>query len=198
MIAGEIEVWRIRLDDAKVPPPTAEEAERAARFLRPELADRYLRAHGAMRAILGRFTSAALEFAATSWGKPYLPGAPGVKFNLSHSHEMALVAVALEVEVGVDVERVRDLPDKPALVERFFPPGEAAAHEATPPSCRDRDFFRRWTRIEAVLKARGVGLYGLGADPEGEWSVEEIEAGDEYTAAVAAPRAGMKVRIVDY
>ena len=31
MIAGEITVWRIRLDEVCVPPPTPEEAVRAAR-----------------------------------------------------------------------------------------------------------------------------------------------------------------------
>ncbi|HEV3197374.1 MAG TPA: 4'-phosphopantetheinyl transferase superfamily protein [Bryobacteraceae bacterium] len=198
MIAGAIEVWRIRLDEARVPPPTAEEAARAARFHFPILGERYLRAHGALRAILARFTEAALEFAATPSGKPYLPGVPELKFNLSHSHGMALVGVALEVEIGVDVERVRALPDYEAIVERYFPPSEAAAHAAVPASHRGRDFFRRWTRIEAVLKARGVGLYGAGEEAEGAWTIQEIEIDEEYAAAVAAPRAGMTVRVHDF
>ena len=36
---------------------------------------------------------------------------------------MALVAVAREIEVGVDIERVRPLPEYAAIAERFFPPG---------------------------------------------------------------------------
>jgi 4'-phosphopantetheinyl transferase len=198
MTAGAIEVWRIRLDDARVPPPTPEEAEHAARFYFPLHSERYLRAHGALRAILARYTEAELKFAALEHGKPYLPGAPQLKFNLSHSHGMALVGVALDVEIGVDVEQVRDLPDHQTLAERFFPPGEAAAHAAIPLPGRGRDFFRRWTRIEAVLKARGVGLYGVGEEPEGEWTVQEIEIGAEYEAAVAAPKPGMTVTIHDY
>ena len=198
MTVGAIEVWRIRLDEARVPPPTPEEASKAARFVTPVLSQRYLCAHGALRAILARFTDAALEFAVGASGKPYLPGAPELKFNLLHSHEMALVGVALEVEIGVDVERVRSLPDNEAIAERYFPPSEAAAHAAVPASDRERDFYRRWTRIEAVLKARGVGLYGAGEEAEGEWTVEEIEVEDGYAAAVAAPRVGMAVTVRDY
>jgi 4'-phosphopantetheinyl transferase len=198
MIARVIEVWRIRLDEARVPPPTEEEAARAARFHFPDLRQRYLSAHGALRAILARFTQAALEFAVTPSGKPYLPGVPELKFNLSHSHGMALVGVALEVEIGVDVERVRTLPDYGAIVERYFPPSEAAAHGAVLAPHRERDFFRRWTRIEAVLKARGVGLYGAGEEPEGEWTIQEIEIDKEYMAAVAAPKAGMRVTVHDF
>jgi 4'-phosphopantetheinyl transferase len=111
---------------------------------------------------------------------------------------MALVGVALDVEIGVDVERVRALPDYELVAGRFFPPSEAAAHAAVPAPCRGRDFFRRWTRIEAVLKARGVGLYGAGDEPEGEWTIEEIEIDDEYAAAVAAPQAGIRVTVHDY
>jgi len=198
MIAGAIEVWRIRLDDARVPPPTPEEAARAARFHFPELGERYLRAHGALRAILGRFTEATLEFDVTPSGKPHLPSAPELKFNLSHSHGMALVGVALEVEIGVDVERVRALSDSELVAERFFPPSEAAAHRAVEAPHRGRDFFRRWTRIEAVLKARGVGLYGAGEELEGEWTIQEIEIDEEYAAAVAAPKLGMTVKVHDF
>jgi 4'-phosphopantetheinyl transferase len=198
MTTGEIAVWRIRLDRAQVPPPTSEEAARAGRFHFPLDAERYLRAHGALRAILARYTTAKLEFAVTPSGKPHLPGTPQLRFNLSQSHGMALVGVALDVEIGVDVEQVRVLPDYAAIAERYFPPSEAAAHAAIPAADRERDFFRRWTRIEAVLKARGVGLYGAGEEPEGEWTIQQVEIGEEYEAAVAVPKAGMTVRVHDY
>jgi 4'-phosphopantetheinyl transferase len=112
-----------------------------------------------------------------------------VRFNLARSHELALVAVALGVDVGVDIERVRPLPEYAAIAERFFPPSEREDLD-------ERDFFRRWTRIEAKLKARGVGLYGAGAELGGEWTVEPIDAGEGFAAAVAVERAGMRVVVV--
>jgi phosphopantetheinyl transferase len=77
----------------------------------------------------------------------------------------------------VDIERVRPLQDYAAIAERFFPPG-------TDPPKGLRDFFRHWTRFEALLKAHGAGLYGAGATPPGDWSVTEIDVGSRFAAAL--------------
>ena len=175
---GEIHVWRVPLNRRNTSPPTAEETARAARFRTPALRRRYLRAHAALRAILGSVTDAPLEFALRENGKPYLTSAPEIRFNLSHSRGMALVAVARNVEVGVDIERIRPLPMYAAIAQRYFPAGCA-----TPSGVRD--FFRQWTRFEALLKAHGSGLYGAGATPAGEWTVTGIDAGPRFTAALA-------------
>lgn len=192
MNPGEIHVWSIPLDAAETPPPTPGESARAARFRTTDLQRRYLRSHGALRAILRQYTEARLDFAITENGKPFLTGDAHLKFNLSHSREMALVAVALDVEVGVDVEWIRSMPDYRDIAERFFPPSEAAQVED------ERDFFRRWTRLEAMVKARGVGIYGIGIEPSGDWTIEEIAAASGYSAAVAAPHPGMRVLLHDF
>lgn len=187
LLPGQVHIWRIRLDDAIHPwlSPTSGEAERAARFHVPHLGERYLRAHAGLRAILQRHAATPLEFALAEHGKPYLPREPELKFNLSHSHDIALVAVALGIEVGVDVEHLRPMPDCLAVAERFFPPLEAAALADCPAAMREREFFRLWTRIEAGLKAGGLGLYGAGTQLEGDWTVREIEIGNGYAAAVS-------------
>jgi 4'-phosphopantetheinyl transferase len=197
---GEVTVWRVRLDDPRpegLPAPSPSEEARAARFHTGAARERYLRAHAALRAILARATSAPLDFAATEKGKPYLSGAPELRFSLSRSHGMALIGVALEVDVGVDVERLRPIAEYEAIAERFFPPGEAAAFAETPAAGREGDFFRRWTRVEAMLKARGVGLYGAGAELGGDWTVEAIGGCEGYAAAVAAASDGMRVVVED-
>jgi len=195
----DVDVWVIHLD---VPdgwlPPTPVEAERAARLVTLPLRQRYLRSHAALRAILGDYTAAYLDFAVAEHGKPYLPAVPKLKFNLSHSHDRALVAVAHEVEIGVDVERLRPFADCQAIAERFFPPSEAAAFTAVPLCEREAEFFRRWTRIEAMLKARGIGLYGAGSELEGEWTVLPVEVGPGYAASVAAERRGLAARVRDF
>jgi 4'-phosphopantetheinyl transferase len=191
--AGEAHVWRIPLrDGVVVPAPTAGEAARAAKFKFERHRLQYLWSHGALRAILGRLTEARLDFAVTPSGKPFLPGAPQLKFNLSHTEEMALVGAALDVEIGVDVERVRAVSDYREMAERFFPESEATA------LTDERDFFRRWTRIESVIKATGAGLYGMGVEVSGEWTIEEIDAGPGYSAAVALPKAGMRIVLHDF
>jgi 4'-phosphopantetheinyl transferase len=191
----QADVWVVPLDaEAHWLPPTSAEQERAARFVTVPLRQRYLRSHAALRAILGTYTEAPLDFALAEHGKPYLPAVPDLHFNLSHSHWMAVVAVARDIEIGVDIERFRPLPECMAIAERFFPPSEAAALADVPPAAREREFFRRWTRIEARLKALGIGLYGTGAEPEGEWAVLPIDVGEEYSASVAAACGGITVR----
>ncbi len=191
-----VDVWKVSLDteDGWLP-PTPAEAERAARFVSDAPRRQYLRSHAALRAILRKYTEAPLDFATAEHGKPYLPAAPELKFNLSHSHEMALVAVAQGFEVGVDVERLRPLRECMAIAERFFPPLEAAALADVAPAEREREFFRRWTAIEAKLKARGVGLFGAGAELDGEWSVAPVDVGADYTASVVARGADLTVRL---
>jgi 4'-phosphopantetheinyl transferase len=183
----DADVWVVHLDaDIHWLPPTPAEAERAARFVSEPLRRRYLRSHAALRAILRTYTAAPLDFALAEHGKPYLPGDPDLKFNLSHSDERALVAATRGIDIGVDVERFRPLRECMAIAERFFPPLEAAALADSPSEEREAEFFRRWTRIEAKLKARGIGLYGAGTELEGDWRVIAIDAGPEYTASAAA------------
>jgi 4'-phosphopantetheinyl transferase len=187
----DVDVWIVHLDaEIEWPPPTAGEADRAARFVSEPLRRRYLRSHAALRAILRNYTSAPPDFALGEHGKPYLAAEPALQFNLSHSGELALVAVAREIEIGVDVEHFRPMRDCMAIAERFFPPLEAAALAEVPAEHREVEFHRRWTRIEARLKATGIGLYGASAEPEGDWSVVPLNVGNGYAASVAA-RCGM-------
>ena len=190
--AGELHVWRVRLRERPKLAPEAGESAIAAKFATPALRRRYLRSHAALRDILGRLTTARLEFALHEHGKPYLPMAPEVRFNLAHSGEMALVAVALNVDVGVDVEHLRPLTDFAAIAGRYFPPGY-------PPPNSARQFFRYWTRLEAILKAQGIGLYGAGAVIEGDWMVREIDPGSRnYVAAVATSGRSLALQLHDY
>jgi 4'-phosphopantetheinyl transferase len=149
----------------------------------------------ALGMVLAHYTAGDLEISRSPNGKPYLAGEIRLRFNLAHSGIVVLVAVALDVEVGVDVERLRPMPDCLAVAGRFFTPEDAAAIAEIPLAEREREFFRRWTRTEAMLKARGLGLYGAGTALDGDWTVEAIDAGDEYAAAVAAERSGMSVRV---
>jgi 4'-phosphopantetheinyl transferase len=189
---GEAHVWRVRLNEIEAPSPTPGELARAARFRFETHKQQYLRSHGAMRAILGKLTDRRLDFAVAEGGKPYLPGDPHLKFNLAHSGEMALVGAALDIEIGVDVEQLRPLSNYTAMAERFFPPSEAAGVSD------ERDFFRRWTRVEAALKASGVGIYAAGTELIGPWTIEELEVGPDYAAAVALPEIAIKIFVHDF
>lgn len=114
--------------------------------------------------ILSRYLDAKpdhLRFCYNPFGKPALTepqGAGALRFNMSHSDDLALYAVTSGQEVGVDIEHLRDDFASEQIAERFFSPREVAMLHAVPLNMRTRGFFNCWTRKEAYIKARGEGL----------------------------------------
>ena len=68
-------------------------------------------------------------------------GADAIRFNLSHSHGMALYAVTRGREVGVDLEFIRCDLEAEQIAERFFSHSEIVTLRALPPSLRKYAFF---------------------------------------------------------
>jgi 4'-phosphopantetheinyl transferase len=141
-----------------------EERQRAARFVFERDRQRYIISHGIVRDILARYSGLAapkLRFSTNSYGKPQLLAAgdaAGLQFNLSHSHDLALVAVALNRAVGVDVEQMRAELAGLEIARQTFAPAEVADLLAMPASQQTQAFFNCWTRKEAYIKAVGQGL----------------------------------------
>ena len=71
--------------------------------------------------------------------------------------------MALDREVGVDVERLRPVPDMLEIAACCFSERERAFLAELDGAERVDAFFRAWTRKEAWLKATG---YGLALGPE--------------------------------
>jgi 4'-phosphopantetheinyl transferase len=167
-----VHVWAVRLDDESVDLDRAravispDERERAARFKFARDRRRYLVAHVALHEILSRYLPigpAGLSFDIGANGKPRLSQAlapSGVRFNLSHSNEMALLAITHGREVGVDIEYVKEDFEFQEVAERFFTTREVAAMRGLPSHLQRQAFFKCWTSKEAFLKAKGTGLSG--------------------------------------
>lgn len=212
-------VWRVSL---KQPPEVLsalsaalapEELERAARFHFSKDRDSFVVARGVLRDILGRYLGVRpgqVRFTYGEYGKPALAaetsGGLQLRFNLSHSHELACCAVAYGREVGVDVEYLNDRVEVMSLASHFFARGEVAALGALPPDQQLRGFFNCWTRKEAYIKARGEGLshpldaFTVSLEPGSpaellsterdpaeatRWSLTDLPFGDAYAAALA-------------
>lgn len=139
-----------------------DEQQRAARYRPESVRRRFVVARATLRSVLGAALArppATLRFVAGPHGKPALAGEPPpLRFNLSHSGELALVALGLDRELGVDVERRRRHLDHLSIARRFFAPDEVAALAALPQAQQEAAFYRCWTRKEALLKALGAGL----------------------------------------
>jgi 4'-phosphopantetheinyl transferase len=220
----EVHVWRLALD---LPPLKVEglahvlapdEQERAGRFYQARDSKRFITGRGTLRTLLGRYLGvepACLAFCYGPQGKPALPEERSLRFNLAHSQDLALLAVTEGREVGIDLERVRPMADADQIITRFFSPHERAEFLALPEPERLVAFFRGWTRKEAYIKARGLGLaMPLDAfdvalapgepsrllrvegapDEPGRWSFRDLEPGPGFLAALAVEGTGWRLR----
>ena len=190
---GEIHLWRATLDDpvrfsGAEAVLSREELLRAGRFALVRDRERFIAAHGALRMVLGLYLSAdpqSLEFRTGPMGKPALIQTfTDLRFNLSHSADLALIAVTRVREVGVDIERVQREIEIDPIVEHYFDPTEAWDLRISPPHERVEKFFDLWTRKEACVKAEGCGLV---ANPKIErFRVRSLCPALGYAGAVAS------------
>lgn len=219
----EVHVWHVRL--AGVRPAeerwasvlSADEKERARRFRFEKDRQNYVAIRALLRLILASYAASApeqLEFVYSKAGKPSL-NCSNVRFNLSHSGDLALLAFAKNREVGIDVEFVRRNVEIETIARRFFSPHEQQELAAIDGDERYDAFFRCWTRKEAYLKAIGAGLSiplsgfdvslapgiqdcllkaSAEQSPASSWRVRDLSPSDGYAAALCAEGRDWTVR----
>jgi 4'-phosphopantetheinyl transferase len=170
---GVVDVWAI---DLQVPDETLrrayevlsdDELKRAQRFRFPVDSRRFVIARSALRKILADYLHASpkqLVFEYSAYGKPKLATpAADLRFNLSRSHEKALIACTRSCEVGVDIEWLGRTLAIDDLAQRFFSSGENDKLRTFPPEDRHHVFLECWTLKEAFVKGVGKGL-SIGLD----------------------------------
>lgn len=215
--AGEVHVWALDLAVAPERLPELErllapdERARASRFRFARHRRRYMASWAAVRRLLGAYTAGEAESLAFTYGpkgKPELADDPDLRFNLSHSEELALVAVSRGGAVGIDIEHLRPLPDADEIAQRFFSRREVDCYLAQPAELRQRAFYSCWTRKEAFVKALGEGLFlsldrfdvslapdqparilaiDGSADEASGWGLTSIEPEEGFVGALATP-----------
>lgn len=123
-------------------------------------------------------------------GKPHLR-ASDWQYSLSHSGEYVVAAFCEGSAVGVDIESAA-LPRSSNLAATVLSDAELAVFYHVPPAERSTAFLRYWTRKEAVLKCRGVGLT---VDPR----LVEVSPPDASSAVVrlAHELAGAPLTLID-
>ena len=145
-------------------------------------------------------------------GKPMLPGGGDLHFNVSHAGDHVLVAISEGRAIGIDVEVWAPL-GLEAVASLVFSPAEQWELAQRREPRRTRDFFRCWTRKEAVLKGEGTGfsveasrlhvglddafprrVRGIGGR---SWWVEDLHMPDGCAAAIAVEGGSLPWRIHD-
>ena len=138
-----------------------DERARAARFHFERDRNRFVVGRGTLRETLGELLEISpteVRFAYGPQGKPELHHETNLRFNLSHSQDLALLAVTKNREVGVDLEFMRPDLDTLEIAPSVFSPEECASLESLPESERLAAFYGYWTRKEAFIKALGLGF----------------------------------------
>jgi 4'-phosphopantetheinyl transferase len=214
-----IHVWRASLD-----PPMGyverlmrvlsdAELVRARRFCFERDCKRFIVGRGLLRIILGRYLAISpgrLQLHYSVAGKPTVSAAQagqGIEFSVSHSRGLILCAVTSNRKIGIDIERVRTVPNCDHIAKHILSLREYAVFRALPPTQRQRAFLCAWTRKEAYLKARGEGLSRslnevdvslapfeparqLSIQRESQalcrWSLQELAPAPGYIAALAS------------
>lgn len=207
---GDVHVWRLALDQPVEPYLELlqpDEFGRANRFYFDKDRKRFAVARGFLRVLLGRYLQSdpkLLMFVYGTHGKPAFEGEGSLRFNMTHSHGMALYALTEGREIGVDVEHIRADFTNDDVARRFFSPFEVQSLCALPGEERVESFFRCWTRKEAYIKATGRGLSqpldsfdvtlgpgdraALLRNDDGtheRWTMVNVEVGPGYAGAVA-------------
>jgi 4'-phosphopantetheinyl transferase len=151
-------------------------------------------------------------FAHNAFGKPRLSedaANPDLRFNLAHSGGAALYAFAVGQEVGVDLELIRPDFATMTVARNFFAPEEVTALCALRGEDFVTSFYRCWTRKEAYVKAKGLGLslplssFVVSVRPDDaplllidrfdirkqrQWMLRDVTVGEGFAAAVAVER----------
>jgi 4'-phosphopantetheinyl transferase len=212
----EVQVWHTRLAASPEEYTGLEqllspaEHDRADRFHRPLDRERYVIGRGRLRRLLAGYLDADPAIVALTdgeHGKPCLAADADawLRFNVAHSHELAVYAIGKDAEVGVDLECLKAELDVAGLARRTLSAREQQLLAAVPDDEQLPAFVAMWTRKEAVLKAAGVGLKisanacdvedgfaDLGAE-HGRWFVHDVTVVDGYRCAVAVGHARTSV-----
>ena len=140
---------------------SADECDRVQRFKYSQHQRDFVASRGALRLHLAQYLDChpkEIRFDYGDHGKPKLTGYSNLHFNLAHSHKRALIVVCKTAAIGVDLEKVRPVPELLSLAKRFFHVSEYESISALPEALQPEKFFAYWTCKEVYLKATGTGL----------------------------------------
>jgi 4'-phosphopantetheinyl transferase len=192
---------------------SAQEVERAQHYRNAYDTERFMLCRAALRCLLAQYvgTSArGIRFIKDAQGKPYAEGL-SVRFNVAHSGDIALLAFS-DDHIGIDVERIDTSADYTLVMDSCFNAGEQ--HYVKESDGPLKQFYKLWTRKEAIVKATGKGIEDEIVDvpvldgktqvsssvigSEKNWMVDSFEAGENYVGSVAYAREHTTVRFFDY
>ena len=216
-------VWRASVDysESKVNKVigflSRDEVERANRFYFERDRMQFIVRRGILKQIIANYLAIDpknLLFEYNRFGKPFLITDSlkhDLRFNMSHSKNMAIYCIGYQKDVGIDIEYIQEDFEFHQIIDRFFSLNEKKHIQKITIDKRREAFFRIWTRKEAVLKALGKGvsfplqkvnvpydrssftirINSIGNQcKETSWYVQDLFPANNYIASIAIEGSG--------
>ena len=167
LVCVDVDKMMLQIDVNQMAAALSEdELVRANNFRDSLLRDRFVAGRFCLREILGReldMPSNEISFSIETNGKPVVSNSPtslpgGGHFSFSRSQQYALIGYSASRRIGVDIERVRSLPDMELMAGAIFSEHQLLEWQSLVLAERPLGFFRGWTRKEAVVKVDGRGI----------------------------------------
>ena len=135
------------------------------------------------------------------YNRPYIEDT--IDFNIAHSEDVIMCAGISYGRVGVDIEHI--LPIDLTLFQDHFNENDWQSIERS--DDKYNTFFDLWTRVEALSKAIGKGVYGIPIDFQylenstnyGKFTVDELRLYNCYKAyvAYATQLSDVKINLIE-
>lgn len=163
---NEIHVWKV---STNITPEafleyknvlTEKELSNLSFFKFKKARDSYVVSQGALRMLLSGYLDISpnlVKIGRKVKGKPYSIDDQNLNFNVSNSGQRVAIAFSNDGEVGIDIEKIRSLPDLDEMIDTNFSTAEIRFINTKPEEKLDR-FYRFWTIKESYLKAVGEGM----------------------------------------
>ena len=129
LVKGEVYLWSISLEpDGQLTEQcksflSEKEKQRISYFKFKKTQSNFIISQGILRYLLSRYLNKAphtIQIERHNKGKPFVPDAPSLYFNISNSGNICVYAFSADGEIGIDLEQIRELPDLDELIQKNF------------------------------------------------------------------------------
>jgi 4'-phosphopantetheinyl transferase len=167
ILKTELHVWLIKLDEISKSINylkailTEDEILKASKFRFHKDKNCSIISRGALRLLTSKYLNTnpkTITFKYGDYGKPYYSIETDLKFNVSHSGNLAIIGFVLNNDIGVDIEQLKYDFDVMDIVDNYFSQHEIETLKKFPNQELTQGFYRCWTRKESFIKAKAKGL----------------------------------------
>jgi 4'-phosphopantetheinyl transferase len=171
LLGQELHIWMVKTNELEssyfwdflLP----KEQIKASKFRIEVDRHRYIISHAVLQLLLGFYINGKCnpeEIKVSKYGKPFLStvhSKNGFHFNITHSQDVACFIFSKKNNVGIDIEFIDSEIEWRNVAEDNFTISELRYLNSSFKKDQVKEFYKIWTRKEALLKAIGVGLAEL-------------------------------------